>query len=135
MSTLSELRALCHLLSSTPNTQLPYVTPVLLYNVLRCHGPLSSSEVLNTSKSSASESSVLVHKLKTQLSTLLYGKSSEGRFSAVVLIKTVVDIGGWEVLRGAESWVRGLLSILEVHQAASFYSPHSNLSRNPVEWL
>jgi pre-rRNA-processing protein RIX1 len=32
----------------------------------------------------------------------------------VVLIKAVVDVGGWEVLKGAESWVRGLLAILGV---------------------
>jgi hypothetical protein len=121
MSLLSELRALCHQLSSTPSAQLPYLTPVLLRNVSRCRGPLSS-EGVNTSKSDASESSVLVHKFKTQLSTLLYGKSSEGRLCAVVLIKAVVEIGGWDVLRGAESWVRGLLSVLEVRQAVSVAS-------------
>lgn len=67
-----------------------------------------------STKADASDSSVLVHKLKTQVSTLLMGRSAEGRFASVILIKAIVDVGGWEVLRGAEPWVRGLLSILGV---------------------
>lgn len=113
MSLPPELRLLCLQLSSTPTEQLPRLTPVLLRHVLRCQGPLSSSGN-NAAKSDASAASVLVHKLKTQLSTLLNGKSAEGRFAAVVLIKGVIEVGGWEVLRGSEPWVRGLLSILKV---------------------
>ncbi|RDW73487.1 hypothetical protein BP6252_07394 [Coleophoma cylindrospora] len=112
MSLPPELRLLCLQLSSTPTEQLPRLTPVLLRHVLRCQGPLSSSGN-NAAKSDASASSVLVHKLKTQLSTLLNGRSTEGRFAAVVLIKGVVEVGGWEVLRGSEPWIRGLLSILK----------------------
>ncbi len=33
---------------------------------------------------------------------------------AVVLIKAVVEVGGWEVLQGSEPWVRGLLAVLGV---------------------
>ncbi len=113
MSLPAELRLLCHQLSHAPTAQLPNLTPTLLRNVLRCQGPLSSGGNPST-KSPASESSVLVHKLKTQVSTLLYGKSTEGRFAAVVLIKAIVAVGGWEVLRGVESWVKGLLSVLGV---------------------
>jgi hypothetical protein len=113
MSLPSELRVLCHQLSSTPVAALPQITPLLLRNVSRCRGPLSSPSS-NAAKADASETSVLVHKLKTHVSTLLYGKSVEGRFAAIVLIKGIVDVGGWEVLRGAESWVRGLLAILGV---------------------
>ncbi|TVY43374.1 Pre-rRNA-processing protein [Lachnellula occidentalis] len=111
MSLPPELRFLCAQLSSTPPTDLPRLTPSLLRNVLRCRAPLSSA-VGNAVKADASATSVLVHKLKTQLSTLLNGKSQEGRLVAVVLIKAVVEVGGWEVLRGAESWVRGLLALL-----------------------
>lgn len=83
--------------------------------MLRCQAPLSSSSTVSTKNdATASASSVLVHKLKTQLSTLLNGRSLEGRFTAVVLIKGVVEVGGWEVLQGSESWVRGLLAILGV---------------------
>jgi len=114
----AELRLLCHQLSSTPTSQLPNLTPTLVRNVLRCQGPLSSGGNSGT-KSDASESSVLVYKLKTQVSTLLFGKSTEGRFAAVVLIKAIVAVGGWEVLRGVESWVRGLLSVLGVSEPVS----------------
>jgi pre-rRNA-processing protein RIX1 len=118
MSLPSELRLLCHQLSSTPSAQLPNVTPTLLRNLLRCQAPLRLGGNPDTN-SDALESSVLVHKLKTQISTFLYGKSTEGRFTAVVLIKVIVAVGGWEVLRGVEPWVRGLLSVLGVGDPVS----------------
>ncbi|KUJ19927.1 uncharacterized protein LY89DRAFT_716405 [Mollisia scopiformis] len=118
MSLPPELRVLCFLLSSTAVSDLPRLTPTLLSYVLRCQVPLSMPAVA-TGKAEASSSAVLVHKLKTQLSTLLNGKSTEGRFTAVVLIKAVVEIGGWEILNASESWVRGLLSILGKPDAVS----------------
>ncbi|KAE8451921.1 hypothetical protein EG329_002762 [Mollisiaceae sp. DMI_Dod_QoI] len=111
MSLPPELRVLCFQLSMTAVSDLPRLTPNLLSYVLRCQTPLSMPAVA-AGKAEASASAVLVHKLKTQLSTLLNGKSPEGRFTAVILIKTVIEVGGWEVLNGSESWVRGLLSIL-----------------------
>ncbi|KAI6714257.1 hypothetical protein JHW43_003204 [Diplocarpon mali] len=111
MSLPPELKVLCFQLSSTPPTDLPRLTPTLLRHVSRCQLPLTSPSG-HACQADASASSVLVHKLKTQLSSLLSGKSPEGRFAAVVLIKAVVEVGGWEVLQGVESWVRGLLSIL-----------------------
>jgi pre-rRNA-processing protein RIX1 len=65
-------------------------------------------------KDNRSEAALQVHKLKTQINSLLNGKSHNGRFAAVVLIKAVVDVGGWECLRLSEPWVRGLLSIIQV---------------------
>ena len=104
MSLPPELRVLCLQLSSTSIEELPRLTPTLLRHVLRCSGPLSSPE----------STAGLVHKLKTRLSTLLNGKSPEGRFTAVVLIKGVIEVGGWETLRGSADWVQGLLAILGV---------------------
>ncbi|KAH7321628.1 rRNA processing/ribosome biogenesis-domain-containing protein [Rhexocercosporidium sp. MPI-PUGE-AT-0058] len=118
MSLPPELRVLCFKLSSTSPSDLPRLTPTLLRHVSCCQAPLSSSAG-NAAQADASASSVLVHKLKTQLSTLLNGKSPEGRFTAVVLIKAVVEVGGWEILHGVESWVRGLLSILGKPDAAA----------------
>jgi len=118
MSLPPELRFLCAQLSSTPPTDLPRLTPSLLRNVLRCRAPLSSAAG-NAAKTDTSASSVLVHKLKTQLTTLLNGKTQEGRLVAVILIKAVVEVGGWEVLRGAESWVRGLLALLGVRKVSA----------------
>lgn len=57
---------------------------------------------------------MLVHKLKTIITTLLNGKSAAGRFTGVTLVKAVVDVGGWECLRESGPWVRSLLSILQV---------------------
>lgn len=111
MSIPSELRILCLRLTSTPPKDLPNLTPTLVQYVFQCQIPLSNPSV-NSGKADASQSAVLVHKLKTQLTTLLNGKSAEGRFAAIVLIKVVVEVGGWEILRDAGSWVRGLLSVL-----------------------
>jgi hypothetical protein len=65
-------------------------------------------------KEVASEVSDLVRRLRIILNTLLEGRSSHGRFTAVILVKAFVDVGGWEWLRLSEPWVRGLLSILKV---------------------
>lgn len=118
MSLPSELRILCLRLTSTPPKDLPRLTPTLVQYVLQCQIPLSNPSV-NSGKADASQSAVLVHKLKTQLTTLLNGKSAEGRFAAIALIKVVVEVGGWEILRDAGSWVRGLLSILGVRKNLS----------------
>lgn len=64
-------------------------------------------------KDKAAETPVLVHKLKTHITTLLNGRSSSGRFAAVCLVKAVIDVGGWECLRGSITWIRGLISILQ----------------------
>ncbi|ESZ96054.1 hypothetical protein SBOR_3531 [Sclerotinia borealis F-4128] len=103
MSLPSELRILCLRLTSTPPQDLPNLTPTLIQYVLQCQIPLSNPSA-NSGKADASQSAVLVHKLKTQLTTLLNGKSAEGRFAAIVLIKVVVEVGGWEILRDAGSW-------------------------------
>lgn len=108
-----DLRVLCRKLTSIPPTQLPHALPSLVNHVLRCKGPLSAPQDQKL-RDNASESTLLVHKLKTTISTLLNGRSREGRFAAIGLVKAVVDVGGWEVLRGSEAWVRGLLSIVQV---------------------
>lgn len=113
MSLPPELRILCLRLTSTPPKDLPNLTPTLVQYVLQCQIPLSNPSV-NSGKADASQSAVLVHKLKTQLTTLLNCKSAEGRFAAIVLIKVVIEVGGWEILRDAGSWVRGMLSVLGV---------------------
>ncbi|RAL60139.1 hypothetical protein DID88_000764 [Monilinia fructigena] len=111
MSLPPELRILCLRLTSTPPKDLPNLTPTLVQYVLQCQIPLSNPSV-NSGKADASQSAVLVHKLKTQLTTLLNCKNAEGRFAAIVLIKVVIEVGGWEILRDAGSWVRGMLSVL-----------------------
>ena len=53
-----------------------------------------------------------IHKLKTRISSLLQDRAPEGRYTAVVLIKAIVEVDGRPVLSGCEPWVRGLLSLL-----------------------
>jgi pre-rRNA-processing protein RIX1 len=112
MSLPPELGAVCFQLQNTPSTALLCSLPGLQRQLRRCHLPLSSSAGKSTQVDAPT--TVLVHKLKTMLSTFLNSRSSEERFISVVLIKTVVEVGGWEVLRGSEPWVRGLLSLLTV---------------------
>ena len=91
--------------------------PTLINHVLRCGGTLSAPHEAK-GKDRASETPILLHKLKTQINTLFSGKSASGRFAAVVLVKAIIDVGGWECLRISEPWIRGLLSILQVHHGS-----------------
>lgn len=120
MSLPAELRTICHLIASNELSKLPYITPILLRNLMCCGEVLSAGDEL-AKRSDASESMVLVHKFRTQISTLLYGKVPGGRFAAVVLIKAMVELGGWEILRGCEPWVKGLLLELAVSLMSSLF--------------
>ncbi|KXJ94543.1 rRNA processing/ribosome biogenesis-domain-containing protein [Microdochium bolleyi] len=108
----AELRSLCRRLTASKPEALLGVLPSLLADVLRCEVPLSKPHE-SKGVDSAPEASALVHKLKTQITTLLQGRSSAGRFAGVALAKAVVEAGGWECLRTSEPWVRSLLSILQ----------------------
>ncbi|KAI1106293.1 hypothetical protein F4804DRAFT_51892 [Jackrogersella minutella] len=107
-----ELRNLCRRLTATKVEQLPALLPSLLKDLLRCQEPLSRPQESKASENS-SESAVLVHKLKVQISTLLSSRTTHGRFVGVALVKATIEIGGWECLRTSESWVHGLLSVLQ----------------------
>lgn len=111
-----DLRVLCRKLTSLPPTQLPHALPSLINHVLHCREALSAPQE-QKSKDKSSESAQLVHKLKTTITTFLNGRSREARFAAIGLVKAVVDVGGWEVLRGSEPWVRGLLSVVQASTA------------------
>lgn len=123
MSLPPELQVLCRRLASIEGSQLATHCPSLVGLIQRC-GAALSLPVDSKPKDGAPESSVLVHKLKTQITTLLNnGRSPPGRFSAAILIKAVVDVGGYECLRTAEPWVRGLLSIVQV-SLSKYPRPH-----------
>jgi len=98
-------------LNGTPVKALPQIVSQLAAGLLDCSDVLSQH--VHTGKE-RSETGVLVHKLKTRISSLLQDRSIEGRWSAVVLVKAVIELGGWEILRTSESWVRGLIGILGV---------------------
>lgn len=109
-SELSTLRALTFRISSTATAQLPQHVPAIAASLANCRTLLSSPQAA-VSKTS-SESSVAVHKYRTLLSTLLQDRTVQGRWSAIVLIKATIEIGGWETLQKCLPWVRGLLGTL-----------------------
>ncbi|KAL8359889.1 hypothetical protein RB598_008303 [Gaeumannomyces tritici] len=107
-----DLRVVCRKLVSTPADDLLRVCPSLVNHVLRCGRSLSAPTEARP-KDGGNEAAMLVHKLKTHITTLLNGRTPASRFAGMVLVKAVVDVGGWECLRTAEPWVRGLLSMLQ----------------------
>ncbi|KAM7189252.1 Pre-rRNA-processing protein rix1 [Rhypophila sp. PSN 637] len=112
MAAPPDLRVLCRRLTSTPPDELTHLCPLLVSHVLRCGGPLSASQE-GKGKDKSSETPVLIHKLRTSITTLLTGRNASGRFAAVCLIKAVIDVGGWECLRTAGPWITGLISVLQ----------------------
>ena len=107
------LRSVTHRLASTPVKRLPHVVPFLANTIAGCFNTFSALDGSNQTKD-GSELSILVHKYKTQLSTLLQDKTFEARWSAVVLIKATIEVGGWATLQGCGGWARGMLAILNV---------------------
>lgn len=113
MSVPPELRVVCRRLTSTPVDDLPRICPALVSHVLRCGSALSATPDAKA-KDKTSETTLLLHKLRTHITTLLTGRKPSGRFAAICLIKAIIDVGGWESLRLAEPWIRGLISVLQV---------------------
>ncbi|KAA8647613.1 hypothetical protein EYZ11_003249 [Aspergillus tanneri] len=111
MASLSmSLHAVNYRLTNIPVKQLPPIASCLATSLSNC-GELLSSQHQKSSKSD-SEDAVQVHKLMTRLTSLLQDRTPEGRWTAVVLVKAIVEAGQWEVLRGCEPFVRGLMAIL-----------------------
>ncbi|KAI0460661.1 rRNA processing/ribosome biogenesis-domain-containing protein [Xylaria acuta] len=107
-----ELRSICRRLTSNKIEQLLPLLPALLKDIGRCRETLCRPLEPKSSESSP-EAAVLVHGLKTQITTLLNGRTSQGRFVGAALVKAVVENGGWECLRASEPWVRGLIFIIQ----------------------
>ncbi|KAF2434877.1 hypothetical protein EJ08DRAFT_436999 [Tothia fuscella] len=107
----SSLRAITFRLTSTPTVNLPKISPHIAAQLISCKQILSASH-----DAVSKEDAALLHSFKTRLSSLLQDRSVEGRWSAVVLIKSVVELGGSEFLLGEKErcggWIRGLTGIL-----------------------
>ncbi|KAH0559470.1 hypothetical protein GP486_004016 [Trichoglossum hirsutum] len=109
-SCASSLRTISRLIATSPHENLPQTAPNLLKILDGC-GPVLSAAESHTTGKDTTDSSVSVHRYIVQLSALLNGKSFPARWTAVVLIKTTIELGGWELLRNSNVWVRGLLGI------------------------
>lgn len=110
-----DLKVLCRKLASIPPAQLPTAIPSLSKHIIRCRDVLSSPQDPKT-KDDRAQSAQLVHAMRTSVTSLLNGRSCEGRFAAIGLVKAIIDVGGWEMLHTSDTWVRGLLSIVQVCQ-------------------
>lgn len=108
---LSTLKALTFRISSTPTSQLPQHVAAIAASLANCRTLLSSTQA-SGAKASSSETSVAVHKFRTLISTLLQDRTVQGRWSAIVLVKATIEVGGWETLQKSLPWVRGLLGFL-----------------------
>ncbi|KAK0753339.1 rRNA processing/ribosome biogenesis-domain-containing protein [Schizothecium vesticola] len=91
MSVPPELRVVCRRLTSAPVDDLPRICPTLVSHVLRCGGALSATPDAKT-KDKTSETTLLLHKLRTHITTLLTGRKPSGRFAAICLIKAIIDV-------------------------------------------
>ena len=109
------MRAVTQRLSATLSKNVGHVAPYLAGALRDCKDVLSSPQNHVMGKE-GSETAVLVHKFKSQISALLQDKAVEARWAAVVLIKATIELGGWEILRGCGAWVRGLLGLLSVRE-------------------
>ncbi|KIW09262.1 uncharacterized protein PV09_00184 [Verruconis gallopava] len=98
------LRSANYRLKNTPTASLPKIV-----------GPITSQLV--SSNFNPSENNPETIWLKSRITSLLQDRTPEARFSAVVLIKTVLDLGGSNtVLQDKERviiWIRGLLDVLK----------------------
>ena len=113
------LRVVTQRLSSTPLKQLPHISPYLA-TIIAQNGNLLAASTKEGQVAGETESAVVVHKLRTQLSALLQDKNPEARYAAVILIKSTVEVGGWKTLQGVGAWVRGLIGILGVSDQFDF---------------
>lgn len=107
------IRAATHRLLTTPVKELPSIATYVATAVADC-GSILSVPQSQKKASRESDNALLVQKLKTRITNLLGDQSVEGRWTGVILVKAMIEAGQWEILRGCEAWVRGLLGILGV---------------------
>ena len=117
------IRLVTQRLSLAQPNQLPYIIPSLSETLSLCGDVLSGQDRLSKE---GSDLSVLVHKLKTQISALLQDKALPSRWAAVILIKTCIEAGGLEILGSSQSWIRGLLGLLGVSRVCVVFPAYSD---------
>ena len=105
------LRTVTQRLASTPPSQLHQIAPALAETLRACSEDDLASHSAKPGRDD-STSTVLAHKFKTQLSSLLQDKTRGARWAAVVLIKATLEKGGRPVLESSSPWARGILGLL-----------------------
>lgn len=103
MAQFNPLKALIQRLTSTPVEELPSIAYFLASSISAC---------LSFPQNPGSDRAALLHKLKARISSLLQDRTPEGRLTAVIVAKAVIEAGGREILVDSEPWIRGLIGIL-----------------------
>jgi pre-rRNA-processing protein RIX1 len=109
-TSVSLLRAASFRISNASKAELPQVAALTAQSLLSCKDIFTQPDLANQKDSDAA---LALHRFNTQITTLLGDRYVEGRWAAVVLIKAAIEAGGWETLKKAMPWVRGLLIILK----------------------
>ncbi|RVX69806.1 hypothetical protein B0A52_06451 [Exophiala mesophila] len=100
------LRSAIHRLTVTPVDDLPRISSFLASS-------LANHDLEKLFLDSKENASIVTgHRLKTRVTSLLQDRSPSGRISASILIKTLIDNGGPQLLASSAPWARGLLSCL-----------------------
>ena len=106
MEQLSVLRAVAQRVTSTPTEDLPRIVGFLSNSLSNCSWPVDENRTQQV------DTSAPLHKLKTRVSSLLQDRSSEGRFTAAVLIKPLTEAVFASDSSVLEPWARGLIGCL-----------------------
>ena len=126
MPVISPLRPVTQKLNSVSVQDLPGLAHFLASSITNCTHILSSPNARTPYGSS--DDALLVHKLRTRISSLLQDRTPQGRWTAIILVKAVVEAGGWEILKDCEPWARNLLSILGVLSSSSSWATAKELT-------
>lgn len=106
------LRSAVHRLTVTPVEELPRISSFLASS-------LANHDLEKLFLDSKENASIVTgHRLKTRVTSLLQDRNPSGRISAVILIKTLIDNGGPQLLASSAPWARGLLSCLNKSDTA-----------------
>ncbi|KAK6439042.1 hypothetical protein LTR95_004757 [Oleoguttula sp. CCFEE 5521] len=107
---VATLKQISYRIASTPVERLPQIIPNLAGLLWNCRDLLGST---SASTKQGSDDGMLIHRLNVQLTTLLQDRTVQGRWSAVVLTKAIIEAGGLETLSKSNGWVKNLLGILK----------------------
>lgn len=110
MAQINPLKALIQRLTSTPVEDLPSIAYFLASSISGC---------IISPQNSGTDRAALLHKLKARISSLLQDRTPEGRLTAVIVAKAVIEAGGREILVDSEPWIRGLIAIFNKSDPAA----------------
>ena len=107
------LRLLVQKIDEIQSRRNSHIAASLAFELSHCSHLFSISEP-DTKSREGSDTIVLIHKFKTQVTALFNDKRPEQRYAAVVLAHAAVQVGGLTILKDTAPWVRALLGILKV---------------------